>query len=79
MGFQRPRSLVICNGCLFFFIRLVIDEGAITMARGGIRELPDFKPYGSETNYGVADQLKGKDSLMSHLKYRGYISIKQIY
>lgn len=47
-GFQRPRSLVICNGCLFFFIRLDTEEGVITMVRGGVRELLDFKPYHSE-------------------------------
>lgn len=42
MGFHRPRSLVICSGCLLFFTLLVMGAGFITMVRGGVRAVPDF-------------------------------------
>lgn len=42
VGFHRPRSLVICRGCLLFFTRLVMGAGFITMVRGGVRTAPDF-------------------------------------
>ena len=42
VGFHRPRSLVICRGCLLFFTLLVMGGGFITMARGGVRVVPDF-------------------------------------
>lgn len=42
MGFQRPKSLVICNGCLDFFTLLGRGEGFNTIARGGVRADPDF-------------------------------------
>lgn len=42
MGFHRPRSLVICRGCLLFFTLLAIGVGFIIIVRGGVRAFPDF-------------------------------------
>lgn len=42
MGFHRPKSLVICRGCLLFFTLLVMGAGFTTMVRGGVRDAPDF-------------------------------------
>ena len=42
MGFQRPRSFVICSGCLLFFTLLAMGGGVTTMVRGGVRVVLDF-------------------------------------
>ena len=42
VGFQRPRSLVICSGCLLFFTLLAMGGGVTTMVRGGVSVVLDF-------------------------------------
>lgn len=42
MGFHRPKSLVICRGCLLFFTLFVTGAGFTTMVRGGVSAVPDF-------------------------------------
>lgn len=42
VGFHRPKSFVMCRGCLLFFTLLVMGAGFTTMVRGGVRVPPDF-------------------------------------
>lgn len=42
MGFHRPKSFVMCRGCLLFFTLLVMGAGFTNMVRGGVRVPPDF-------------------------------------
>lgn len=42
VDFHRPKSFVMCRGCLLFFTLLVMGAGFTTMVRGGVRAPPDF-------------------------------------
>lgn len=50
VGFHRPRSFVICRGCLFFFTLFVMGAGFITMVRGGVRAAPDFVIFNNKSH-----------------------------
>lgn len=50
VGFHRPRSFVICRGCLFFFTLFVMGAGFITMVSGGVRAAPDFVIFNNKSH-----------------------------
>lgn len=64
VGFHRPKSLVICRGCLLFFTLLVMGAGFTTMVRGGVRAVPDFVTWQSRTK---AQKISIKPVLAYHL------------